>query len=141
MAEYNLKENILNTTIADMVASFSTDDLQREVPYLMEDLNEDIKRIVSEYQTFLADGKFKEAAAYRTSHSELETRIFDAYKANILMEKITYLYLYAKAQIPQIVMEEIQPGKLSINNEEDLFTGQEKDDLWIQPDSESPYDP
>ena len=141
MAEYNLKENILNTTIADMVASFSTDDLQREVPYLMEDLNEDIKRIVSEYQTFLADGKFKEAAAYRTSHSELETRIFDAYKANILMEKITYLYLYAKAQIPQIVMEEIQPGKLSINNEDDLFTGQEKDDLWIQPDSESPYDP
>ena len=141
MAEYNLKENILNTTIADMVTSFSTDDLQREVPYLMEDLNVDVKKTIDEYQSLLASGKFDEASTYRSSHPELETRIFDAYKANSLMEKIAHLYLYSKAQVPQIVVGNDKPGPLSLNDEEDVFIGQELNDVWLRTNAETEYEP
>ena len=125
MAEFNLKENILTTTIGDMISAFSAADLEEKIPFMMEDLNADVKRSVDEYQKLLSDGKYNEAVDYRNVHEELETLIFDAYKANKLMEKVAYLYLYAKAQIQQVVLDKEIPETLTLNEEQDIFSGQE----------------
>lgn len=141
MAEFDLKENILNTTIADMVAKFSEKDLAQEVGFLIEDLKDDVIDSITNYQSLLNVGKYDEALAYRNEHPELETRLFDAYKANQLMEKVTYVYLYAKAQIPQIIFEGDKPGEFKLDPEEDEFTGQEPGDLWIQIEGVNRYAP
>ena len=61
MAEFNLKKNILTTTIGDMISAFSAADLEEKIPFMMEDLNADVKRSVDEYQQLLSDGKYNEA--------------------------------------------------------------------------------
>lgn len=141
MAELDLKENILKTTIGDMISIFSTADLKAKIPFLMEDLNTDVKSVVEEYQILLSKGKFGEAVDYRNNHTELETLIFDAYKANKLMEKVTYLYLYAKAQLQQVIAGKEKPDDLILNEEQDEFSGQESNDIWLQQDAENEYDP
>lgn len=140
MAEFNLKENILTTTIGDMISAFSAADLEEKIPFMMEDLNADVKRSVDEYQKLLSDGKYNEAVDYRNAHEELETLIFDAYKANKLMEKVAYLYLYAKAQIQQVVLDKEIPETLTLNEEQDIFSGQESGDVWLRQNQEDEYD-
>lgn len=131
MAELNLNDNIQSVTIGDIISSFSTDDLNKNIPFIMEGLDGSVRDYVDAYKTFLSNGDYEGAATYRSEHPKLETRIFDVYKANTLAGRIAYLYLYAKAQIGQIVVGSNEPKNLSISQDESNFDGQENGDIWL----------
>ena len=126
----NLDDNVLKLTLGSLVQQFTEEDLQKEMPVFMQDIDAETKELVDTYQSYLSSGSFAEAESYRASHPALETRIWDAFKANSLLAYASYIYLYAKNQAQQCVISETEPPS---GNGNDII-GQMEGDIWFRID-------
>ncbi len=130
MSEQNLTDNVLKLTLGNIVQQFTEEDLQKQMPIFMQDIDADTKDLIDTYQSYLNAGNFKEAELYRASHTELETRIWDAFKANSLLAYASYIYMYAKNKTQQCIISETEPPS---GNGEDII-GQVEGDIWFRID-------
>lgn len=126
----NLEENVLKLTLGSIVQQFTEEDLQKEMPVFMQDMDAETKELVDTYQSYLSSGSFAEAESYRAAHPALETRIWDAFKANSLLAYASFIYLYARNQAQQCVLSETQPPA---GNGNDII-GQVEGDIWFRID-------
>ena len=122
--------NVLKLTLGSLVQQFTEEDLQKEMPVFMQDIDAETKELVDTYQSYLSSGSFAEAESYRASHPALETRIWDAFKANSLLAYASYNYLYAKNQAQQCVISETEPPSSNGND----IIGQMEGDIWFRID-------
>ncbi len=83
------------------------------------------------YQSLLSAGNFTEAENFRAEHLELETRIWDACKANAMLAYSAYTYLYAKGQRQQCIISALQPPEGSGDGS---ILGQTEGDIWFRID-------
>lgn len=120
MSEINLENSVLKLTLGDLVQQFTEEDLQQKMPVFLQDVDADTRPLLDTYQGLLADGSFAEAETFRTAHPELETRIWDAYKANSMMAYAAFTYLYAKDQKQQCAVGKNEPE------------GQIEGDIWFK---------
>lgn len=130
MSDINLKDAILKVTLGNIVQQFTEKDLQKEMPIFMQDIDADTKELIDTYQLYLSDGNFSEAENYRNAHPELETRIWDSFKANSFMAYASYIYLYAKGKNQQCILSETIPPE---GNGDDVL-GQVEGDIWFRID-------
>lgn len=131
MSELNFEDQILKITLGDLVRQFTEEDLQRQMPVFMQDVDADTRALVETYQSLLSAGSFPEAELYRAEHPELETRIWDACKANSMLAYSAYTYLYAKGQRQQCVISAVQPPE---GSEDGSVLGQKEGDIWFRID-------
>lgn len=130
MSDIDLETATLKITLGDIIQQFTEEDLQKEMPVFMQDINADTKEFIDIYQLYLSEGNFLEAESYRNSHPELETRIWDSFKANAFMAYAAFVYLYAKDKKQQCILSEIVPPS---GNGEDII-GQVEGDIWFRID-------
>ena len=130
MSDIDLETATLKITLGDIIQQFTEEDLQKEMPVFMQDIDADTKEFIDTYQLYLSEGNFLEAESYRNSHPELETRIWDSFKANAFMAYAAFVYLYAKDKKQQCILSEIIPPS---GNGEDII-GQVEGDIWFRID-------
>lgn len=130
MSDIDLETATLKITLGDIIQQFTEEDLQKEMPVFMQDIDADTKEFIDTYQLYLSEGNFLEAESYRNSHPELETRIWDSFKANAFMAYAAFVYLYAKDKKQQCILSEIVPPS---GNGEDII-GQVEGDIWFRID-------
>ena len=128
MAELNLEDNILKLTLGDIVQSFSEEQLQTQMPIFMQDIDAETKDLIDTYQGYLVSGNFSEAETYRSNNPALETRIWDAFKANSMMAYASYTYMYAKDQNQQCIFSSTEPVIRTMENDLGAVDG----DIWFQ---------
>lgn len=128
MAEINLEENILKLTLGDIVQSFTEEDLQKQMPIFMQDIDASTKGLIDTYQAYLSAGNFGDAESFRANNPALETRIWDAFKANSMLAYASYTYMYAKNQNQQCVFSDTAPNIRT--NDDDL--GCVDGDIWFK---------
>lgn len=128
MAELNLEDNVLKLTLNDIYQYFTEEQLQQELPIVMQDIDSGTKELIDTYQSHIAAGNFADAENYRAEHPELETRIWDAYKANSMMAYAAYTYLYAKNQHQQCYFSDVKPALFS----EETNIGAVDGDIWFK---------
>lgn len=133
MSEINFEDTIINITLGDIIQQFTEEDLQRQMPVLMQDIDAETKELVDTYQSYISSGNFAEASVYRANNPALETRIWDAFKANSTAVFSLYTYLYAKSKGQQCVISAIQPQEAS---EDGSVIGQVEGDIWFRIDEE-----
>lgn len=128
MTDVNFEDVAMNVTLGDIVQKFTEEDLQKALPVVMQDVDADTKTLVDTYQSYIAAGNFSEAETYRAAHTELETRIWDAYKANSMLVYAAYAYMYAKSQKQQCVVSATEPTA----KDNDTDVGQVEGDIWFK---------
>lgn len=133
MSEINFEDTIINITLGDIIQQFTEEDLQRQMPVLMQDIDAETKELVDTYQAYISAGNFAEAATYRANNPALETRIWDAFKANSMAVFCLYTYLYARSKGQQCVISSTEPPAAS---EDGSVIGQVEGDIWFRIDEE-----
>lgn len=85
-----------NTTLKDIVNTFTEEELNLTVPIDFQDVDQDHYDLVNEYNTYLSNGNYAAALNLRNNNTELDKYIFDAKKMNMLQSMVINAYLFAK---------------------------------------------